>query len=137
MKSWIRSKPLNWIIMRIDELLNREKELTQNQYEKIKRNFHKITRVILVGSDGWDFQDNSTVEKPVARRWVRSLRTIRAYEKKHGIDHTPDTVVVHLVSTDNGEEPDWPEELKPYQDKVDDHILEAYFCHKFGLPTET
>lgn len=116
--------------MRITDLLHNDRTITKAQYEKLTRNGLKR---VLCSVDGWDFSSVNDMDEAEARQWLHNIRLKRTYERMHGLKPLITVFVVHIVDHKDDQQPDWPDELQPYQT---DNILEAYFCNKFNLPCE-
>jgi len=117
--------------MRITDLLTQDFKVSKPKYEQLLR---QPARIIMTKKDGWEFLDNENTSETEAKRWVRSLRLIREYEKISRPGHGFTGLICFSYAQDDvDQEPDWPEELQPYA-VLTTNILEAYFCHKFDIP---
>ena len=118
--------------MRLTDLLHNDRAITKQQYDKL---LSQGVKSVMCGRDGWDFSSVNDMDEAEARKWLHNTRLKRTYERMNGIKPLITVFVVHVVRSKDDQQPDWPKELKPYQDKTD-NILEAYFCNKFNLPCE-
>jgi len=118
--------------MRLTDLLHNDRAITKQQYDKLLSQGFKC---VMCGRDGWDFSSVEEMTEEEARKWLRNIRLKRTYERMNGIKPLITVMIAHVVRSKDDQQPDWPEQLKPYKGKTD-NILEAYFCNKFDIPCE-
>jgi len=121
--------------MRITDMLSQSTTISKRQYDRILQ--HGV-KVIMCSKDGWDFTKQEATTEAEANKWIRQIRQQRDYEARHKLEPTTPVLIVRYIIDGKSEvdspEPEWPAELKPYKGRTD-NILEAYYCHRFNLPT--